>query len=679
MQENQDSIAYYEVFAPIWANSVFERFANADGTIDIEAIEMCNPELLYLIGYRIPTEAKYSIAPCKIMGFLPREAGDAIMLPYEITRINDSDFDIDKEYAIRKEFSVKTRPKEDIIQSMLDMIEYKLEQRLQEYKAQHPDVSQAQIDATKKSVLKEQSVYVKKLVGNPNKYKDSTPAYRKLYDNYYKKTAYYTEAPMQGKLYRDNKVFDMSWAVYTHRAMIDQMLNPGGFDKLKHIGYTIAAFKKAQGREKYEDLKKEGLDALKDRVSSSNDLTWIGTQLLFYRQASAAASLIGISAVNKISHAILEHDHLYIDLSTVCLPFTIAGHRFDGLVRVDDMFSFDQSLMSKTLGSYVGASADAVKEPVFDLVNINTQTVNAFFTLLRMGMPEEAALKFLSADIITKIVQQQSIDGGSINNIVADVLSEFETKYGIKDDSPLKTEEITEEDLDNGLLGTDDKVSYKILLTFAKLMGIYEIFQDPNFVTRFNSIRNAPGPLALDNLITEHKVEAFNDKGLDASSSLFTQKGQQLFPVTAETVFDNHPILRKFSQAQDVARQVLKDEVEYSEGFAEALDIMPEYISDALYNDKELFSKFSDFYKTYACFASGMINENHLDNYIKGFPSYFIKQKEKYGDNPFVQAIKTSVPQKTGRPELVLNVAGLDQTYISDLQAAWVDFHKQNP
>lgn len=233
--------------------------------------------------------------------------------------------------------------------------------------------------------------------------------------------------------------------------------------------------------------------------------------------------------------------------------------------------------------------------------------------------------------------------------------------------------------MNNGLLGTDDKVSYKILLTFAKLMGIYEIIQDPNFVTRFNSIRNAPGPLVLDNLITEHKVEALNDKGLDASSSLFTQKGQQLFPATAETIFDNHPILRKFSQAQDVARQVLKDEVEYSEGFAEALDIMPEYISDALYNDKELFSKFSDFYKTYACFASGMINENHLDNYIKGFPSYFIKQKEKYSDNPFVQAIKTSVPQKTGRPELVLNVAGLDQTYISNLQAAWADFHKQNP
>ena len=38
-----------------------------------------------------PSEDKYSIAPLKIVGFLPKEAGEAIVLPYEITLITGSD------------------------------------------------------------------------------------------------------------------------------------------------------------------------------------------------------------------------------------------------------------------------------------------------------------------------------------------------------------------------------------------------------------------------------------------------------------------------------------------------------------------------------------------------------------------------------------------------------------
>ena len=40
-----------------------------------------------------PTEDKYSCAPIKIVGFLPREAGEGIMLPYDITLLTGSDFD----------------------------------------------------------------------------------------------------------------------------------------------------------------------------------------------------------------------------------------------------------------------------------------------------------------------------------------------------------------------------------------------------------------------------------------------------------------------------------------------------------------------------------------------------------------------------------------------------------
>lgn len=93
LKENQGGIAYFEVFAPIYANELFNQFADKNGNINIEAIEALDPDLLKMIGYRIPTEAKYSMAPLKIVGFLPREAGDGIMLPNDITLLTGSDFD----------------------------------------------------------------------------------------------------------------------------------------------------------------------------------------------------------------------------------------------------------------------------------------------------------------------------------------------------------------------------------------------------------------------------------------------------------------------------------------------------------------------------------------------------------------------------------------------------------
>ena len=94
IKENQAGIAYMECLAPAYTKELFANFMDENGNVDIEAVEATSPELLKMVGYRIPTEDKYSISPLKIVGFLPRVAGDGIMLPYDITLINGSDFDI---------------------------------------------------------------------------------------------------------------------------------------------------------------------------------------------------------------------------------------------------------------------------------------------------------------------------------------------------------------------------------------------------------------------------------------------------------------------------------------------------------------------------------------------------------------------------------------------------------
>ena len=102
MSKDKKSIEYLECFMPFFAREKFKDFIDPNtGILDIDKID---PELLKIVGYRIPTEDKYSAFPLKIIGFMPYENGSTIILPKEVTAIQGSDFDVDKMFLIVPEF-----------------------------------------------------------------------------------------------------------------------------------------------------------------------------------------------------------------------------------------------------------------------------------------------------------------------------------------------------------------------------------------------------------------------------------------------------------------------------------------------------------------------------------------------------------------------------------------------
>ena len=62
---------------------------NGNKFLDIDKVP---EDLKRMVGYRIPTENKYSMLPLRVVGFLPTEQGGSIMLPADITLIAGSDF-----------------------------------------------------------------------------------------------------------------------------------------------------------------------------------------------------------------------------------------------------------------------------------------------------------------------------------------------------------------------------------------------------------------------------------------------------------------------------------------------------------------------------------------------------------------------------------------------------------
>ena len=110
--DKSKGVEYIEAYLPATSSSMFKDFLVQKGDyqeIDFKKMEKAlgkagAAELLDIIGYRIPTEDKYSIMPIRVKGFMPVTAGSTIMLPADIITMSGTDFDIDKLFLMIKEF-----------------------------------------------------------------------------------------------------------------------------------------------------------------------------------------------------------------------------------------------------------------------------------------------------------------------------------------------------------------------------------------------------------------------------------------------------------------------------------------------------------------------------------------------------------------------------------------------
>lgn len=683
IKENQAGIAYFEVFAPIYSNQLFTQFADKNGVINMQALEMLDPDLLKMIGYRIPTEDKYSMAPLKIVGFLPREAGDGIMLPNDITLLTGSDFDVDKEYLMRKDYGI-TRNKvkrgemhrilyDELVNSQKGKLSYDTKIQLNELIDQFLD------DPFDSSSLVNQKTAKGFMTMTRG-------AYNRMLRTYMQ-NMYTVNRPTEGRTYRNNKIVDMTYEVLTHETSADKMLNPGGFDPQKRMGYLVSAYKMHSDQYTWEQLQGMSITQLKDLNNSSKNLSYIDTHIQFYKQNSAASALISIFAVNRTAHAVLESGSAdgsstySMNVDNVCKitrNFTVAGMEFGGYMPFDMRYDRNGQLIGKVIGSLVASAVDAVKDPVLNLMNINSNTANILNTLVRFGMPFDNAALFLSQSVISDVLadfSKENITGYmSLSKVIQNKLNKIKDKTSIDESSDINKEELTYEELVEGLKpNAKPEIAYKTLVAFGNFQKIASAMRMPTFATRFNSTSSAVGPLIIDNLITEQKMQKLSLESniVDANVN----------PVDMSNIFLGHPILNQFQRTVGIARQLFGNMPANSTGFRNILDLVNDSpLSSVVFGDRKLLSSLSDFYQSYLVMKNGVVNPQELGSTITEFPKEFREKeyKKKYADNALIQAIKYGT-DKSGRATLQVNITGLDTQQKEKLSSAWIDLHKVNP
>lgn len=485
-------IKYLECYMPAYSREFYEPLMDPNThQLDITKLP---EDLRKLIGYRVPTEDKYSMAPLYIKGFLPQQNGSAIMLPAEITTLSGSDFDVDKmyimlpEFNIRKLYNIKGAWDDFYLNNpdIVDEIDRNLGEALTQFiKEQTEDWDEAADLDDIADFTKEFNEWLKK--EGVKRYQFSETAQKRFSEwfktnkkNYFikeniEKVKYdFNKSPQENSLKaRNNLLIDMMYGVLTNADTASKILNPGGFDyqkkaarimtilndsyesdlaqALKDVGVELN--KTVQKGEKFYpksiasylfDLDLDTLDKLAERTKVKMDPLSPRTQVMLHQQNMTGAKLIGIYANHNANHALMQHTSLNRDkdedkdkglaLSIENGSFILNGKR---LTSLHDIMNGDKEFISKNNAGFLAASVDNVKDPVLAALNQNTFTADASMLLSRLGYnPIEIGLLMMQPIVqeITQTYFRESREGKSTDDVINQVIEEYEKKAAINSD-----------------------------------------------------------------------------------------------------------------------------------------------------------------------------------------------------------------------------------------------------
>nr|DAJ95097.1 MAG TPA: hypothetical protein [Crassvirales sp.] len=436
-------IKYLECYMPAYSREFYEPLMDPN-THQLDVTKLPD-DLRKLIGYRVPTEDKYSMAPLYIKGFLPQQNGSAIMLPAEITTLSGSDFDVDKMYIMLPEFRVKKydmrQAREDYAR-MNSLFNQVLSQFTHSQLAE--DILNADTDDFKEW-FKE----------NKEKYRLAKPIISKVNYNFNK-------SPQENSLEaRNNLLIDMMYGVLTNADTAPKILNPGGFDyqkkaarimtilndsyesdlaqALKDVGVELNKTVQ-KGEKSYPksiasylfDLDLDTLDKLAEKTKAKMDPLSPRTQVMLHQQNMTGAKLIGIYANHNANHALMQHTQLALDEENG--SFVLNGKR---LTSLHDIMNGDKEFISRNNAGFLAASVDNVKDPVLAALNQNTFTADASMLLSRLGYnPIEIGLLMMQPIVqeITQTYFRESREGKGKDTIIDEVLDKYKEKAAINND-----------------------------------------------------------------------------------------------------------------------------------------------------------------------------------------------------------------------------------------------------
>lgn len=366
VRKEDGSVEAIECYLPAYSKKMYEPFLkevkNNKGItvgyeIDYNKIKKEDESLLDFIGYRIPTEGKYSMLPLRIKGFLPQQNGSAIMLPAEVTTLSGSDFDVDKLFMMLPSFELDN--------TKINRIKYDTSKDIKDNTKQQRDNAIIQIAL---GILRNKSVGED--LQNPGNF---------------------------DKLKHEARVSD----IIINPSYLRSYINKYSI-KVQEGDYTEAC--KHLLNNSLENLN----DFLKEVKTEDNTLT-LDTFIKYHNQNMTGGVLIGIYANNTTMQAKFQGKNLGIKDG---FEFNVNGRVIKNLTDVYTKEVIDgktiSTKISKNCAQFSAASVDNVKDPVLASLMQNKNTASIACFMLRAGMSIPEIGTMFSIPIVRNCIKNTS-------------------------------------------------------------------------------------------------------------------------------------------------------------------------------------------------------------------------------------------------------------------------------
>lgn len=470
-KDGQKYIKYMEAYIACPDDRLYELLLEDDGSININKKDSKGNYIVpakyrEAIGYRIPTEDKYSMIPIRVKGFLPRQVGSVIILPEEITTTTGSDFDVDKIYMMyhslnfRNIYDIKAawdafyKSHPDIVESIEESKRVNFKRAMDEAIEKNPeaDLSQYDMDELFEDFTRPYRNYewvegVKEAFSawfNPIKdrylsqksvevvaYNDADIDLSDSNEN--RKVDIYRQAKKNTKAQRDSMMIDLMWSVLTNSDTAGKMIDPGNFDEQKRNARIVSLLDslsldeidKLGGIDKILNLSLKEADKMLEKYGRIVNPLTPDTWITYQQRNMSGAGLVPMAATQNASHALTQLTRNF----GLKKPyrFIFNGKRLGSLNSVK---SADDKFISRNVCSYLAAFVDNAKDPVAGDLNINSNTANLAFLLLRIGNSPITTSLILRQPAMMKVMRYVNSGRYSMSQAIEEAMEDYRKQRG---------------------------------------------------------------------------------------------------------------------------------------------------------------------------------------------------------------------------------------------------------
>jgi hypothetical protein len=398
--------------------------------VDVKNIDK---RLLELIGFRIPTQGLNSIESIEIAGFLPREAGNIVVTPSEITAKAGSDYDIDKLtlffpnyiYFGNEKKEAHYVPTDDKgLKKLYDKYVASIQRRIDEEESAYNLIIKT-TPSLKETANKIANLVTKlydgreiteeeenfDLTGTDEDNVGGRSNKEKFVETFAKRKALLESLTFEKfkeqniKKINQNRVIELTKEIMSSPDIFKEMITPNSAATLEGLAAKISVKRDPANNKK--------------KVTGTKVINWIDN-IRTGKSFWVGKAGVGITALHNTNHVLSQIANLYIADETAFINFEHNKHDLgvengERISLAGEYDSKNDKKISEIISEFLNAYVDIAKDPFVLKLNATTETAGTWFYLIRAGVPVETVANFMNQPIIWEYMKQRSKNESIIN------------------------------------------------------------------------------------------------------------------------------------------------------------------------------------------------------------------------------------------------------------------------